>query len=65
MVVGGVLAAVRQQFGFPETSAPSPGAFSAAFSAAADDGATGVVCVTLSSKLSATYQAAPPPVPRT
>jgi len=43
---------------FPETSAPSPGAFSAAFSAAADDGATGVVCVTLSSKLSATYQAA-------
>jgi DegV family protein with EDD domain len=45
-------------FAFPETSAPSPGAFSAAFSAAADDGATGVVCVTLSSRLSATYQAA-------
>jgi DegV family protein with EDD domain len=43
---------------FPETSAPSPGAFSAAFSAAADEGSAGVVCITLSSKLSATYQAA-------
>ncbi len=34
---------------FPETSAPSPGAFSAAFSAAAGEGAPGVVCVTMSS----------------
>lgn len=42
----------------PETSAPSPGAFQAAFAAAQADGADGVVCVTLSSKLSATYQAA-------
>ncbi|MGD0082833.1 MAG: DegV family protein [Acidimicrobiales bacterium] len=42
----------------PETSAPSPGAFVEAFTAAADDGADGVVCITLSSKLSATYQAA-------
>lgn len=42
----------------PETSAPSPGAFQAAFHAAADEGADGVVCVTLSSKLSATHQAA-------
>jgi len=42
----------------PETSAPSPGAFVEAFTAAADGGATGVVCITLSSKLSATYQAA-------
>jgi DegV family protein with EDD domain len=41
-----------------ETSAPSPGAFQAAFSKLADEGAEGVVCVTLSSKLSATYQAA-------
>lgn len=42
----------------PETSAPSPGAFQEAFLAAHADGADGVVCVTLSSDLSATFQAA-------
>ena len=42
----------------PETSAPSPGAFHQAFQAMAAEGATGVVCVNLSSKLSATIQAA-------
>ncbi len=42
----------------PETSAPSPGEFKQAFLALADEGAEGVVCITLSSKLSATYQAA-------
>ena len=42
----------------PETSAPSPGAFVEAFVGALADGCDGVVCVTLSSKLSATYQAA-------
>lgn len=42
----------------PETSAPSPGAFKEAFERAASAGADGIVCVTLSSKLSATYQAA-------
>lgn len=42
----------------PETAAPSPGAFSAAFESLATAGADGVVCVTLSSKLSATKQAA-------
>jgi DegV family protein with EDD domain len=42
----------------PETSAPSPGAFHDAFTAMADDGATGVVCINLSSKLSATIEAA-------
>ncbi|MDQ6946845.1 MAG: DegV family protein [Actinomycetota bacterium] len=42
----------------PETSAPSPGAFETAFRAAAEGGAQGVVCVTLSSKLSATIEAA-------
>ncbi len=42
----------------PETSAPSPGAFHQAFEAMAAEGATGVVCVNLSSKLSATIQAA-------
>jgi DegV family protein with EDD domain len=42
----------------PETAAPSPGAFEEAFRAAASSGAEGVVCVNLSSKLSATSQAA-------
>jgi DegV family protein with EDD domain len=42
----------------PETSAPSPGAFQEAFRRAGEAGADSVVCVTLSSKLSATYQAA-------
>jgi len=42
----------------PETSAPAPGAFQAAFAAAADDGCDGVVCITLSSGVSATFQAA-------
>jgi DegV family protein with EDD domain len=42
----------------PETSAPSPGAFVEAYLGAKDDGCDGVVCITLSSKLSATYQAA-------
>ena len=42
----------------PETSAPSPGAFRDVFAAAADEGCPGVVCVTISSALSGTYQAA-------
>jgi DegV family protein with EDD domain len=42
----------------PETAAPSPGAFIAAFQQAADEGAEGVLCLTLSSKLSATYASA-------
>ncbi|MDA8291738.1 MAG: DegV family protein [Actinomycetota bacterium] len=41
-----------------ETSAPSPGAFRAAFLDAAQAGAEGIVCVTISSRISATYQAA-------
>ena len=44
--------------GLPETSAPSPGQFQAAFEAMAEEGADGVVCVSLSSKLSATIEAA-------
>jgi fatty acid kinase fatty acid binding subunit len=42
----------------PETAAPSPGAFETAFRAAADAGADAVVCINLSSDLSATLQSA-------
>ncbi len=42
----------------PETAAPSPGAFAEAFEKARSDGAEGVICITLSSELSATYQSA-------
>jgi DegV family protein with EDD domain len=42
----------------PETAAPSPGAFRSAFESLAAEGADAVVCVTLSSKLSATNEAA-------
>jgi DegV family protein with EDD domain len=42
----------------PETAAPSPGAFEAAFRAAAAAGATGVVCINISAALSATHQSA-------
>jgi DegV family protein with EDD domain len=41
----------------PETAAPSPGAFQEAFLAAADD-YDGVICLSLSAGVSATYQAA-------
>lgn len=42
----------------PETAAPSIGAFDAVFQSAAAAGHDGVVCVTLSSRLSATHQSA-------
>lgn len=42
----------------PETAAPSPGAFEEAFRKAAADGADAVVCINLSSELSATMQSA-------
>lgn len=42
----------------PETAAPSPGLFQQAFQDAKDAGADGAVCITLSSKLSATFQSA-------
>lgn len=42
----------------PETAAPSPGAFQAAYQRAADDGCDGVIVVTLSALLSATFQSA-------
>jgi DegV family protein with EDD domain len=42
----------------PETSAPAPGTFELAFAKARDEGADAVVCVTISSDLSATMQSA-------
>ncbi len=42
----------------PETAAPSAGAFEKRFRALVDGGATGIVCINLSSRLSATMQAA-------
>ena len=42
----------------PETAAPSAGAFEARFRELADAGADGILCVSLSSRLSATMQAA-------
>jgi DegV family protein with EDD domain len=42
----------------PETAAPSPGAFEEAFRAAFDEGADTVVCINISSGLSATMQSA-------
>jgi DegV family protein with EDD domain len=42
----------------PQTAAPSPGAFEAAFRRCADAGADGIVCINLSAGLSATMQSA-------
>jgi DegV family protein with EDD domain len=42
----------------PETAAPAPGMFIAAFQRAVAEGADAVLCLTLSSKLSATYASA-------
>ena len=42
----------------PETSAPAPGAFQAAYQRAVDDGCDGILVLTISSGLSATHQSA-------
>lgn len=44
--------------GLPGTAAPAPGAFLEAFTAAADDGASGIVCINLAGNMSATIQSA-------
>jgi len=43
---------------FPRTAAPNPAAFEAAFREVLDAGADGIVCVTISEKVSATYSSA-------
>ncbi len=48
----------RGKGALPETSAPSPGAFQAAYQHAVDDGADAVLCLTISSKVSGTYDSA-------
>lgn len=48
----------RQTSALPSTAAPSPGAFGEAFRRLADEGAEGIVCINLSSQLSATIQSA-------
>lgn len=50
------LMATREEF--PETAAPSPGAFETAFRRQAESGADEIVCINLSSQLSATMAAA-------
>jgi DegV family protein with EDD domain len=42
----------------PETAAPSPGAFQGAYQQAVDEGAESVLCLTISSKVSGTYDSA-------
>jgi DegV family protein with EDD domain len=51
-------ATCRQSTALPETAAPSPGSFAEAYRSLASEGAEGVLCLTLSSKLSATIQSA-------
>jgi DegV family protein with EDD domain len=51
-------AKARESSAMAETSAPSPGAFAEVFAKAKSDGYDGVCCLTISSGLSATFQAA-------
>jgi DegV family protein with EDD domain len=49
---------IDQRNKLPTTSAPSPGAFQKVFQAAFDNGAETILCINVSSKVSATYNAA-------
>ncbi|HEX9506274.1 MAG TPA: DegV family protein, partial [Acidimicrobiia bacterium] len=49
---------IEQSPTLPETAAPSPGAFEAKFRDLMNRGATGIVCINLSSHLSGTMQSA-------